>query len=158
MGLKTRFRAQPDSPYDPRVTDLGVRPFNAPGSSSGPGSGPGIVTGIDAAGMPIIQRTGQWINRNVSNTTPLLLAAGLSARVLPANPQRTGCIIANKDSTLTINFSWGNDAAGLGLVLGPGATALFDFTTPGDTLYVFNGNGAAVQAVVTEIVRAGTGS
>jgi len=160
MGFKTRFRAQPDQAYDARITDLGVRPFNAPGSNTGPGSGAGIVTGTDALGAPIIQRTGQWVNRNVSNTTPLLLAATMAAsvRVLPANPQRTGLLINNKDPTVTIQVSFGNDAGILGISVGPGVTILLDFTTPGDSVYVFNGNAATVQAVVTEIVRAGTGS
>jgi hypothetical protein len=160
MGFKTRFRTQPDQAYDPRITELGVRPFNAPGSGTGPGSSGGIITGTDALGAPIIQRTGQWVNRNVSNTTPILLPALMtsSVRQLPANPLRTGLLIQNKDAANTITVSFGNDTQGLGLNIAPGVTMLLDFTTPGDSVYLFNGNATTVQAVVTEIVRAASGS
>ena len=162
MGAKTRYRPQPDSGYDVRVTDLSATPFNATGAGTGPGAG-GTVIGTDALGNPIIKRTGQWVNRNVSNTTPWLLqpvtaAFNGSVRALPNNPLRTGCLISNKDPANTINYSWGNDAGALGAPIGPGGTALFDFTTPGDVLYLFNGNAAILQVVVIEIVRGGSGN
>src|SRR5208282_3213588 len=155
MGAKTRYRPQPDSGYDVRVTDLSTVPFNASNPGTGPGAG-GVQVGTDALGNPIMKRTGQWVNRNVSNTTPILLPALMinSVRQLPANPLRTGLLIQNKDPTVTIQVSFGNDAGSLGQNIGPGASQLFDFTTPGDSVYLFNGNAAAVQMVITEIVRA----
>ena len=156
MGAKTRYRPQPDSGYDVRVTDLSATPFNATGASSGPQAvQPGdTVIGTDAAGNPIIKRGGQWVNKNVANTTPFLLTAGISVRVLPANPKRTGILLCNKDAANVLNYSWGNDAGLLGHALGPGATLLLDFTTPSSELYVISGT-ANMQISVGEMVRSG---
>lgn len=169
MGRPTKYRPLPDQAYDPRVTDLSS-PLNVPGSSGPQATYPytdaatGLMTtGADLAagngpGTPGYQKTGPngsgWQNRNVTNTIPFSLVAGVSARVLPVNYKRTGLLLQNLDATAVLNFSFGNDLQGFGAQIGAGGSALFDFTTPPDTLYLFCAT-ANIQALVMEISRAG---
>jgi hypothetical protein len=143
LGKLTRYRPLPDQSYDPRVTDLS-RPFNVPAST-----GPQTVTTDPVTGNQVTQ--GGWINRNVTNTSPIRLQAGVSLRVLPANLKRTGLLIQNLDAVNALNFSFGNDLQGNGAQIGAGGSALFDFTTPPDTVYLFSG--ANLSAIVVEISR-----
>ena len=156
MGQKTRYTPLPDQAYDPRNTDLS-KPFNVP-AATGPQQ---IAT--DDAGNPVINPTtglattqGGWINRNVTNTIPFGLIAGVTRRALPSNPKRTGLVIQNLDATNALNFSFSNDLQGNGLQIGAGGSVLFDFTTPPDTLYLFSG-GSNLNAIVLEITRMGGG-
>jgi hypothetical protein len=149
MGQKTRYAPLPDQAYDPRVTDLS-KPFNVPAAT-----GPQAITSIDpATGLATTQ--GGWVNRNVTNTIPFQLTAGVSTRALPYNPKRTGLLIQNDDTVNPLNFSFSNDLKGNGVSIGPGGAVLFDFTTPPDTLYLFCG-GANIACLVLEISRMGGG-
>jgi hypothetical protein len=141
MGKFTEYRALPDSPYDPRVTDIDspVRPPKATDFK------------LDAAGNPIPGSQDNFKNRNKSNTTPIQLVAGQSVRALPANPRRSGLMIVNKDATATLFYSFGNSADVLALEIAPKGSALFDFTTPGDELYLFSS--ANIQVALLEISR-----
>jgi hypothetical protein len=156
MGKYTRYRALPDSAYDPRVTSL-KRPFNAPGST-GPQSGipystanGSTTTGGMQAGIPGSSVLG-FMNKNVTNMLPFGLVVGVSVRALANNAKRSGLIIQNKDPTNTLNYSLGNDLQALGAAIGPGGAVLFDFTTPPDALYLYSAT-ANLQAVVVELSR-----
>jgi len=150
MGKLTRYRALPDQSYDPRVTDL-RRPFNVP-AGSGPQAGYiDPATGMSANGATAYSG---WTNKNVTNMIPFLLVAGVSIRALPNNPKRCGLEILNKDAATTLNYSFSNDLQLLGLAIGPGGAALYDFTTPPDALYLIAG-ATNVQCVVLEISRTG---
>lgn len=155
MGRFTRYTAQPDQSYDPRVTDL-RSPFNVPAATGPQAVQPGdVVTGVDAMGNPQFKRAAQWVNRNIANTFPLTVigSSAASVRLLPANPKRTGVLIQNKDAASTINYSFGNAADVNSLQLGPGAAVLLDFTTPATELYFFNANAANVIVAVMEMAR-----
>jgi hypothetical protein len=154
MGRLTRYRALPDSGYDPRVTDLS-RPLNVPGST-GPQAGIPYTDPSTGAPATVAGGPGQgWKNNNVSNTIPIQLVAGVSTRALPNNPKRTGLLIQNKDPTSTLNVSFGNDLQGLGLNIGPGGYILLDFTTTPDPVYLFCA-GANIQTIVVEFSRSGS--
>jgi hypothetical protein len=160
MGRLTRPRPQPDQAYDPRVTDLS-RPLNIPGVT-GPQAGiPWIdpSTGLTTSGAAINPQggptSGGWINRNVSNTIPFNLVAGVSVRALPYNQKRTGLIIQNKDAVNALNVSFANDLGANGMQISAGVTVLLDFTTPPDTVYLF-ANVANIQCIVIEYSRAGS--
>ena len=135
MGRITRYRGLPDQAYDPRVTDL-TNPVRPPGRKPG---------------EPMIAAD-QFRNRNVSNTTPFQLVAGAVAiRALPKNLRRTGLQIQNKDATGVLFYAFGNGADISGLQLAAGASALYDFTTPSDELYLFSAN--AIQVTILEMSR-----
>ena len=152
MGKRTTYKPLPDQAYDPRVTDLS-KPLNVPGTTGpqanypfqDPGTGQ-IVTNAGAGSG--------WVNRNVTNSIPFSLIAAQSTRALPVNYKRTGLLIQNLDATATLNFSFANDLQGFGGAIGAGGSALFDFTTPPDTLYLFCAS-ANIQAMVMEFSRAG---
>jgi hypothetical protein len=143
MGQDTRYTPLPDSPSDPRVTDLS-KPFNVPAST-----GPQAIDAVTGK-----SKHGDWRNRNVTQTIPIGLIAGVSQRVLVNNPRRTGLIIENKDATQPLNYSFANDLQSFGLVIAAGGSVLLDFTCPSDALYLFCG-AANIQACVAEISRAG---
>jgi hypothetical protein len=156
MGRLTKYRPVPDQSYDPRVTDLS-RPLNVPGMT-GPQSG---IPYLDSSGAPTTGSAQNpnsagmgWTNRNVTNQIPFLLTAGISTRALPYNAKRTGLVIQNLDAAQPLSYSFSNDLQALGLQIGAGGAALFDFTTPPDTLYLFCG-AANIQVAVVEISRAG---
>lgn len=149
MGQKTRYTPLPDQSYDPRVTDLS-KPFNVPAAT-----GPQTIASINpTTGLAMTQ--GGWVNRNVTNTIPFRLVQAVSTRALPYNPKRTGLLIQNLDTVNPLNFSFANDLQGNGGQIGAGGSALFDFTTPPDTLYLFCG-GANLSALVMEFSRMGGG-
>src|SRR5271156_3977279 len=107
MGQKTRYTPLPDQAYDPRITDLS-KPFNVPAAT-----GPQTIASVDpTTGLATTQ--GGWVNRNVTNTIPVRLQAGVSLRVLPTNPKRTGLLIQNIDTVNSLNFSFANDLMGNG--------------------------------------------
>ena len=148
MGQDTRYRALPDQAYDPRVTDLDD-PLNVP-AATGPQA---LLTTDPTTGVPMTGRGG-WYNRNVTQTIPVQLTAGVSLRCLVNNPKRTGCIIQNEDAAATLNYSWGNDIQAFGKSVAPGGADLYDFTTPSDALYLFCLT-ANIRVLVMEISRAG---
>lgn len=164
MGRPTKYTPLPDQAYDPRVTDLS-QPLNVPASTGPQAIYPfadpktGLpTTGSDiAAGIPPGSRAGAggWINRNVTNTIPYTILAGQSTRALPVNYKRTGVIIQNLDATATLNYSFANDLQNFGGQIGPGGSVLLDFTCPPDTLYLFVGGAANIQALVVEFSRSG---
>src|SRR5579859_7912811 len=155
MGEYTRYTPLPDQSYDPRVTDL-RKPFNVPASTGPNQIAVGDTGTTDAMGVPAaVQRAGQWVNRNVANTTPITVVNNALVRVLPANPKRTGCVIQNLDAVQTLFFAWGNAANAQSAQIGAGGYVLFDFTTPGTELYLFTTGGANIQAVVIEMARVG---
>lgn len=143
MGQKTRYTPLPDQAYDPRVTDLS-KPLNVPAAT-----GPQAVD--PATGQPI---AGNWRNRNVTQTIPVQLVAGVSLRVLVNNQRRTGLVIQNLDAAASLNYSFGNDIAAFGKTIAPGGADLYDFTTPSDALYLFC-VAANIRVLVMEISRAG---
>ncbi len=120
----------PDSASDPRVTDL---------------SQPLIPPRHDMT-------ADTWMNRNRSTTIPFQLVANESTRALPYNPRRSGLLIQNLDPAVDLRYSFANDLKGSGLIALPnGGSALFDFTTPPDELYLFAT--AAISVMVMEITR-----
>lgn len=149
MGQKTRYTPLPDQSYDPRITDLS-KPFNVP-AATGPQT---IDTVNPATGLATV--AGGWVNRNVTNMIPVALVAGVSLRVLPYNPKRTGLILQNLDAVNPLNFSFANDLKGNGGQIGAGGSILLDFTTPPDTLYLFSGAGNLASMVI-EFSRMGGG-
>jgi hypothetical protein len=151
MGQKSRYTPLPDQAYDPRVTDLS-KPFNVP-AATGPQALP-AGTLVSADGMPLPGARAGWVNRNITNTIPVQLQTGVSLRILPTNPKRTGIIIQNLDATAALNFSFSNDLAGNGAQIGAGGSVLLDFTCPPDTLYLFCGT-ANIRALVMEFSRSG---
>jgi hypothetical protein len=148
MGQDTRYRPLPDQAYDPRVTDLDD-PLNVPAAT-----GPQALLSIDPATGNAMTTKGGWFNRNVTQTIPVQLTAGVSLRCLVNNPKRTGCIIQNEDAAATLNYSWGNDIGLFGKSIAPGGADLYDFTTPSDALYLFCAT-ANIRVLVMEISRAG---
>jgi hypothetical protein len=153
VGKKTHYKPLPDQAYDPRVTDLS-KPLNVPGTTGpqanypyqDPGTGQIVTNAGNGSG---------WVNRNVTNTIPFSLISGKSTRALPVNYKRTGVIIQNLDATQALNYSFANDLQGFGAQIGAGGAVLLDFTTPPDTLYLFTGGLANIQALVMEFSRAG---
>jgi len=133
MGRWTKPTPLPDSPYDPRITDLS-NPLRPPRGRLPSGQ-------VDT-----------WENRNVANTTPIQVPQNQSIRVLPANKRRSGIVIQNKDPTNTLFYAFGNDASANSISIGPSGKDLYDFTTPPDELYLFC-TGASIQATVMEISR-----
>lgn len=129
---RIRLRKQFDQPYDSRVTDLS-RPMVPASGGGGPG-------GSD------------FKNRNISNTTPFTLVAGVSTRALPRNDRRVGLLIQNLDPAVALRYSLGNDMQGAGLQIGVNASVLFDFTTPPDELYLFCAT-ANINVIVLDITR-----
>jgi hypothetical protein len=130
---QSRFRALPDSPYAPGVTDVS-RPLRPP---SAKGSGGAALDG--------------FVNRNISGTTNFSLVAGVTIRALPRNPRRVGLQIQNIDTTSILRYSLGNDLQGSGLYVGSLGTVLYDFTTPPDELYLFSVTN--LQCIILEISR-----
>jgi hypothetical protein len=129
--MRNRFPLTlPDSAADPRTTDLS-RPLMPPRHEAD----------LD-----------QWQNRNRTTTIPYQLVANASTRALPYNPRRSGLMIQNLDPSANLRYSFGNDLQGSGLIATPnGGTALFDFTTPPDELYLFAT--ANISVIVMEITR-----
>lgn len=132
----TDYQHMPDAAYDPRVTDL-TRPLNM-----------GKIAGATLAPAANARR---YFNKNISNLTPVQLTANVSLRILPYNDRRSGLQINNKDTTQGLVYSFGNDAGFNGIQLAAGGMALYDFTTPPDTLYVISG--ANILIAVLEIAR-----
>lgn len=133
MGRYTTYRPLPDSPYDPRVTDIN-RPLSPP-------KGTGPTGAIDT-----------FRNKNIANTTPIQLVGGIATRALPQNPRRTGLMIQNKDAAATMFYSFGNSADTNSFQLAPGASALFDFTTPSSEVWLFSAS-ASIQVMLLEMSR-----
>lgn len=132
MGKFTSYRATPDQPYDPRVTDLS-RPLIPPKPTNDQG-------GID-----------NYRNRNQRGTIPVQLVANVAQRILPNNLRRTGLIIQNKDTVASVFVGWGNSADSNAFALPAGAVVLEDFCCPASEVYLFAT--ANVQAVVVETTR-----
>ncbi len=135
----TDYQHMPDAGYDPRVTDLS-HPLNM-GRIAGAGL-PGSGSGAAAR---------RYYNKNVSTLTPVQLTANVSLRILPYNDRRSGLQIVNKDPAAPLNYSFGNDAGVNGLQLAAGGMALYDFTTPPDTLYLLAA--ADILVAILEISR-----
>lgn len=163
MGRLTKYRQTPDQAYDPRITNL-RRPLNMP-AATGPQSGipyADPATGLATTGAAQAQAAGQlagaigqgWTNKNVTNLLPVTLVAGVSQRILAYNPKRSGLEIQNQDATATLSYSFSQDLQGSGLQIGPGGAALYDFTTPPDTVYLFCA-AANIQVCIIEISRLG---
>lgn len=140
-----RYHAIPDQAYDPRVTDVD-HPLNAP-----PGYGGGAAAGAAPLPAAIAGRT--YYNRNVSNQLPVQLVANLSTRILPTNYRRVGLEIQNLDAATPLVYSFGTDRKFRGLVIAAGGAALYDFTTPPDTLYLIAS--ANILVAILEISRQG---
>lgn len=119
----------PDSPYDTAVTDIN-RPLIAPRQDYA----------LD-----------NFLNRNLTVTTPYVLVAGVSVRALARNQRRVGMIIQNKDATGDMFYSFGNNLGQDGLLIAPRGSVLFDFTTPADELYLFSAFN--VYTIVMEVTR-----
>ena len=149
MAPRTRYRALPDAPYDPRVTDLG-RPLNpAPGYGNGPFAAP---TGADPGASVLAPgANGGFVNRNISNQLYFVLAANVSLRAIARNPYRSGMQIQNNDATATLVYSLGTDRGFNGFQVQPGGVVLYDFTTPPDTLYLISS--ANIRVAVLEVSR-----
>jgi hypothetical protein len=110
------------------------RPLNAPQSAGGNASD-------------------GFVNRNVANTTPFQLVGGAAPiRALPRNPRRVGLLINNIDTTANLIYTFGNAIPGFGITLLPNGTALFDFSTPPDELYLFSAV-ANIYVIVMDITR-----
>lgn len=157
MGRLTKYRALPDQPYDPRITNL-ARPLNVP-AATGPQAGISYAdpsTGDPTTGGAQLNSRRAapqgWSNKNVTNVVPVTLFAGISQRILAYNKKRSGLEIQNQDATATLNYSFSQDLQGFGLAIGPGGSALYDFTTPPDTVYVWCGT-ANIQVCIIEISR-----
>lgn len=148
MRPRTRYRALPDAAYDPRLTDLS-RPLNAPLGAGVDSSGQFTPGDPGAVAAAIGSR--RYFNKNVSQMIGVQLVAGVSLRVLPFNDRRSGLQINNLDATAALSYSFGNDLQTLGIQLAAGAMALYDFTTPADTLYLFST--ANIFVVVLEVSR-----
>jgi hypothetical protein len=149
----TRYRALPDAPYDPRVTRLDA-PLNAPPGAGAfdPATGnisPGAVNPV--TGLPVSGPGRRFYNRNVASMNVVQLTANNSIRLLPYNDRRSGLQINNRDATNALVYSFGNDAGFNGIALAAGGMALYDFTTPPDSLYLISA--ANILIVVLEITR-----
>ena len=133
MGRFTRYAALPDSPSDPRITDLG-HPLRPPQSTN-------------AAG----QLLDKFENRNIANTTPIQLVANVPTRVLPKNKRRTGLMLQNRDTATPLFVGFGNSADNTSISIPPGGFMLFDFTTPVGEVYLFAT--LSIQATIVDISR-----
>ena len=148
----TRYRPLPDDAYDPRVTQLDA-PLNAPPGAGAFNPNTGNFTNgavNPVTGVPLGQ-TRRYYNRNVSAMNVVQLVAGQSIRFLPYNDRRSGLQINNRDATAVLLYSFGNDAGLNGLAIAAGGMALYDFTTPPDSLYLLST--ANILVVVLEISR-----
>lgn len=132
MGRRTTYNAQPDQAYDPRVTDI-TQPLRPPPPRNADGQ-------LD-----------NFRNKTFANTTPIQLVAGVSIRVLPANPRRTGILIQNKDTTNALFIGFGNTADANALSIPAGGFILLDFTCPATEVYAFSA--ANIQAVFIDMSR-----
>lgn len=132
MGRYTRYTALPDQAYDPRVTNMG-RPVHPPS--------PRTVSGA----------LDKFVNRTITNTSPIQLVANVAQRVLPNNRRRVGLLIQNKDTTNDLFIGFGNGADANSLSVPARGFILLDFACPSGEVYAFAT--ANIQAIFVDMTR-----
>jgi hypothetical protein len=119
MGKFTRYVPLPDQSYDPRTTDLS-NPVRPPVSRS-------------RSGLP-----GGFVNKVISNTTPIQLVAGVPVRVLPFNQSRKGLLIQNRDTASPLYVGFGGSNGVNDLSIAAGGYLLLDFVCPPSELWLYS--------------------